>query len=101
MHTSTKNQKKRPNLKFQGIVFTRKLLSTVAYHIYHSRQGRDMGGVVWIASYPRSGNTWIRAFLHSLLNITGGKEEFDLNSLGSAPPGTLRHIGMSRFCRNP
>jgi hypothetical protein len=40
-----------------------------------------MGGVVWIASYPRSGNTWIRAFLHSLLNITGGKEEFDLNSL--------------------
>lgn len=40
-----------------------------------------MGGVVWIASYPRSGNTWIRAFLHSLLNLTGGKEEFDLNSL--------------------
>jgi hypothetical protein len=40
-----------------------------------------MGGVVWIASYPRSGNTWIRAFLHSLLNITGGKEELDLNSL--------------------
>jgi hypothetical protein len=35
--------KKRPNLKFQSIDFTRKLLSTVAYHSYHPRQGRDCG----------------------------------------------------------
>ena len=26
-----------------------------------------MGGIIWIASYPRSGNTWVRAFLHNLL----------------------------------
>ena len=26
-----------------------------------------MGSIVWLASYPRSGNTWIRAFLHNYL----------------------------------
>lgn len=26
-----------------------------------------MGGIVWIAGYPKSGNTWVRAFLHSLM----------------------------------
>jgi hypothetical protein len=26
-----------------------------------------MGGIVWLASYPNSGNTWLRAFLHNLL----------------------------------
>ena len=26
-----------------------------------------MGRIVWIASYPKSGNTWVRAFLHALL----------------------------------
>ncbi len=40
-----------------------------------------MGGVVWIASYPRSGNTWIRVFLHALLNVLEGREELDLNTL--------------------
>ncbi len=26
-----------------------------------------MGGLVWLASYPKSGNTWLRTFLHHLL----------------------------------
>ncbi len=26
-----------------------------------------MGGFIWLASYPKSGNTWTRAFLHNLL----------------------------------
>ncbi len=26
-------------------------------------------GIVWLASYPKSGNTWTRAFLHNLLNV--------------------------------
>jgi len=25
-----------------------------------------MGNIIWIASYPKSGNTWVRAFLHHL-----------------------------------
>lgn len=26
-----------------------------------------MGGIIWLASYPKSGNTWMRAFLHNLM----------------------------------
>lgn len=38
-----------------------------------------MGGIVWLASYPKSGNTWMRAFL---LNLLYGKgEAIDINSL--------------------
>ncbi|QIG50320.1 sulfotransferase domain-containing protein [Nordella sp. HKS 07] len=29
-------------------------------------------GIVWIASYPKSGNTWTRAFLHNLIKIVTG-----------------------------
>jgi hypothetical protein len=29
-------------------------------------------GIIWIASYPKSGNTWIRAFLHNLMLIQNG-----------------------------
>src|SRR5690242_14591035 len=27
-------------------------------------------GIVWLASYPKSGNTWTRAFLHNLVHAT-------------------------------
>ena len=30
-------------------------------------------GLVWIASYPKSGNTWTRSFLHNLLKIVRGE----------------------------
>lgn len=30
-------------------------------------------GIVWLASYPKSGNTWTRAFLHNLLNVMKGE----------------------------
>ncbi len=26
-----------------------------------------MGAIIWLASYPKSGNTWLRVFLHNLL----------------------------------
>jgi hypothetical protein len=35
-----------------------------------------MGNIVWIASYPKSGNTWMRVFIEHLLS---GNEEIDLN----------------------
>src|SRR5690554_4958365 len=25
-----------------------------------------MGALIWLASYPKSGNTWMRSFLHNL-----------------------------------
>ena len=32
--------------------------------------------IIWLASYPKSGNTWIRLFLDSLFNSS---EEFNIN----------------------
>ncbi|MBM3492461.1 MAG: sulfotransferase domain-containing protein [Alphaproteobacteria bacterium] len=38
-----------------------------------------MGGIIWLASYPKSGNTWLRAFLHNLL--LNPAEPADINQL--------------------
>jgi hypothetical protein len=32
-------------------------------------------GIVWIASYPRSGNTWTRAFIHALTKVIEGADD--------------------------
>jgi aryl sulfotransferase len=37
-----------------------------------------MGGIFWLASYPKSGNTWLRAFIATL--VSG--EPADINSMG-------------------
>jgi Sulfotransferase domain len=40
-------------------------------------------GLVWLASYPKSGNTWTRAFLSNLASIIdGAQEQLDINSIG-------------------
>ncbi|HXV24460.1 MAG TPA: sulfotransferase domain-containing protein, partial [Alphaproteobacteria bacterium] len=38
-----------------------------------------MGKIIWVASYPKSGNTWLRAFLHNLLR--NPPEGYDINKL--------------------
>jgi hypothetical protein len=39
-------------------------------------------GIVWIASYPKSGNTWARAFLHNLVRLRNGESgEQDINDM--------------------
>jgi aryl sulfotransferase len=40
---------------------------------------RENGKYVWLASYPKSGNTWLRVFLANL--VRGGKEPVDINRL--------------------
>ena len=40
-----------------------------------------MGNIVWLASYPKSGNTWLRAFLINL--ITDAEEPIDINKMGA------------------
>lgn len=42
-----------------------------------------MGNIYWIASYPKSGNTWMRAFLTALVT---GAESDDLNLLQQVAP---------------
>lgn len=41
-----------------------------------------MSGIIWLASYPKSGNTWLRAFLHNLL----------LNPDAPLPPDALNRV---------
>mgnify|MGYP003627160385 FL=1 len=38
-----------------------------------------MGALIWLASYPKSGNTWMRSFLHNLL--TNAPEPVAINQL--------------------
>ena len=40
-------------------------------------------GIIWLASYPKSGNTWTRVFLHNLLDLEDGAavEDTDINAL--------------------
>jgi hypothetical protein len=52
-----------------------------------ARSKPEMHGILWLASYPKSGNTWTRNFLHNLLNILEGTDE-----------GNPQHInGMNEF----
>lgn len=41
-----------------------------------------MSGITWLASYPKSGNTWLRVFLANLR--AGGDAAADINRLGTA-----------------
>ncbi|HEY7688256.1 MAG TPA: sulfotransferase domain-containing protein [Dongiaceae bacterium] len=41
--------------------------------------GSTMGKILWLASYPRSGNTWLRAFLHNYLRNSA--QPHDINRL--------------------
>jgi hypothetical protein len=46
-----------------------------------------MGALIWLASYPKSGNTWMRAFLHNLLRNPPkpmGVNEIDSFTLGDS-----------------
>lgn len=40
-------------------------------------------GLIWLASYPKSGNTWTRTFLHNLLGVMRGEAGagWDINQL--------------------
>ena len=63
-----------------------------------------MGGIIWLASYPKSGNTWLRAFLHNFmrnaqapiepnrlneLTLGDGQERFFLPFTGGRPTAEL------------
>lgn len=45
-------------------------------------------GIVWLASYPKSGNTWTRAFLHNLVRVTSGETQaLQINELNQFSVG--------------
>ncbi len=45
-------------------------------------------GIIWLASYPKSGNTWLRAFLANL--FSGADEPFDVNRLADFTLSDMR-----------
>src|SRR6201994_3973965 len=44
-----------------------------------------MGKIIWLASYPKSGNTWLRAFLHNFLRDPD--RPYDINKLTDVTAG--------------
>jgi hypothetical protein len=50
-----------------------------------------MAGIVWLASYPKSGNTWLRAFLHNFLRAP--ERSYDINRLTDLTAGeSMTHL---------
>ena len=58
----------------------------------------QQSGIVWLASYPKSGNTWTRHFLHSLLKVLkgeGGTQSInDIGRFSSGEAGRWRYSNM-------
>ncbi len=50
--------------------------------------GIDRKKIVWLASYPKSGNTWFRIFLSNLLNED--ESSININNLKAAPIASSR-----------
>ncbi|MBC6440633.1 MAG: sulfotransferase domain-containing protein [Rhodospirillales bacterium] len=53
--------------------------------------GRAMGRIVWIASYPKSGNTWTRAFLHNLFRDPASSWDINRMLLLSSNEAAIAH----------
>lgn len=53
-------------------------------------------GIVWLASYPRSGNTWTRNFLSNLFVVTEGRGGVP-NDINTLQEYTLWDIASARF----
>ncbi|MFC6840785.1 sulfotransferase domain-containing protein [Xanthomonas theicola] len=51
-------------------------------------------GIFWLASYPKSGNTWVRCLIASLQNDAAA---MDLNGLGRQLPNAASRIWLERF----
>ncbi len=50
-----------------------------------------MGKILWLASYPKSGNTWMRAFLHNLIVDKGGPLDLNAMSRGALMDAAHQH----------
>jgi hypothetical protein len=58
-----------------------------------------MGNIVWLASYPKSGNTWLRAFLLNL--VTNSQEPVDINKLAALTHGDSQASWFAPFDARP
>ncbi len=58
-----------------------------------------MGKIIWLASYPKSGNTWLRAFLHNLLRDPA--EPYSLDGMADFTQGDSHGRAYQKFLRKP
>ena len=58
-----------------------------------------MGKLVWIASYPKSGNTWVRAFLHNY--IRQSDQPYDINKLTDLTASDVNAPRYQRYDPRP
>ena len=58
-----------------------------------------MGGILWLASYPKSGNTWLRAFLHNFMR--NPDQPYDINKLMEFTAGESATVLYRRFDPRP
>lgn len=58
-----------------------------------------MGALIWLASYPKSGNTWMRTFLHNL--FANGSQPVDLNRLDDFCLGVSHAPWYKRYTSTP
>ena len=57
---------------------------------------RNPQGIVWIASYPKSGNTWMRVYLYHLMRLMNGlpRADNDLHALDKSSTYEARLVGL-------
>ena len=57
---------------------------------------RNPKGIVWIASYPKSGNTWMRVYLYHMMRLMNGlpRSDNDLHALDKASTYEARLVGL-------
>jgi hypothetical protein len=60
-------------------------------------------GIMWVASYPKSGNTWLRVFLYHLVRLANGYEgSSDVSELARLGGGEANRIDLfERILRKP
>lgn len=58
-----------------------------------------MGALIWLASYPKSGNTWMRTFLHNL--FANGSQPVDLNRLDDFCLGVSHSYWYRKYTSTP
>jgi hypothetical protein len=58
-----------------------------------------MGKIIWLASYPKSGNTWLRTFLHNLLR--NPPEGYDINKITDFSFGDSTNQIFEPFLKKP
>jgi hypothetical protein len=58
-----------------------------------------MGKILWLASYPKSGNTWLRVFLHNLFRDPN--EPYDINKLNEFCSADYVAVWYQQHLRKP